>query len=44
MASLAACVAETYSDLAVESMTISCSLEDQETAPQWIRNAYPVIA
>ena len=36
-------VAATYSDSAVESVTISCFLEDQETASPSIRNAYPMI-
>ena len=44
MASLVVCVVVTYSDSAVESVTIFCFLEDQETAPPSIRNVYPVIA
>ena len=40
-ASFAACVAATYSLSVVESDTISCRLDDHETAPPSIKNAYP---
>ena len=37
-ASLAEYVAATYSDLAVNSVTISCFFKDHKMAPQLIRN------
>ncbi|KIK36294.1 hypothetical protein CY34DRAFT_94692 [Suillus luteus UH-Slu-Lm8-n1] len=43
-ASLAACVAATYSLSIVESETMSWCLDDHETAPPSIKNAYPETA
>ena len=43
-ASLAAYVAATYSDSAVDSVTSSCFFEDHEIAPLLIRKTYPDIA